>query len=123
MKLVDPTMILSEDEKLDVQRLINIALLCSQAAAEQRPIMAKVVAMLQHDRESEVVVLTSGKKERQLDSMRLLGMGEELTSVSEAEEAETKAFNPRASRRGAVRRDVDLTTVESMIQLSEMRAR
>ena len=38
MDLVDPTMILSEDE---AQRLINTALLCSQDAAEQRPTLAR----------------------------------------------------------------------------------
>ena len=117
MDLVDSTMILSEDERMEAQRLINIALLCSQDAPEQRPTMARVVAMLQHDTESEVVVLSSGRKERQLsDSLRLLGLSFELTSVSETEEAETSAINPRASRREPVRRD-------GMIQLNEMRAR
>jgi hypothetical protein len=62
LDLIDPTLILSEDEKIEVQRLIKIALLCSQAEAEQRPTMARVVAMLQHDTESEVVVVSSGKR-------------------------------------------------------------
>ena len=124
MDLVDPTLILRDDEKAEVQRLINIALLCSQDAAEQRPTMARVVAMLQHDTESEVVVLNSGKKERQLDSLQALGLGkEELTTVSETDEAETSALNPRASRRGSVRGDGDLITVEGTIQLSEMSGR
>jgi hypothetical protein len=60
LDLIDPTLILSEDEKIEVQRLIKIALLCSQAEAEQRPTMARVVAMLQHDTESEVVVVSCG---------------------------------------------------------------
>ncbi|KAG0557806.1 hypothetical protein KC19_11G158400 [Ceratodon purpureus] len=125
MDLVDPTLVLSEDEKLEVPRLINIALLCSQDAAEQRPTMARVVAMLQHDTESEVVVLNSGKKERQLDSLQVLGLGkEELTTVSETDEAETSAFNPRrASRRGSVRGNEDLITFEESIELSEMSGR
>ncbi|KAG0557801.1 hypothetical protein KC19_11G158300 [Ceratodon purpureus] len=124
MDLVDPTLILRDDEKAEVQRLINIALLCSQDVADQRPTMAKVVAMLQHDTDSEVVVLNSGKKERQLDSLQLLGLGkEELTTVLETDEAETSAFNPCASRRGSVHRDGDLITVEGLIQLSETRAR
>jgi hypothetical protein len=120
--LVDPTLILQDDERAEVLRLINIALLCSQDAAEQRPTMARVVAMLQHDTESEVVVVSSGKKERQLDSLRLLAFGkEELTTVSETEEAETSALNTRASRRGSVSRDGEhLITVEGMLQLREM---
>ncbi|KAG0557516.1 hypothetical protein KC19_11G136800 [Ceratodon purpureus] len=123
MDLVDPTMNLQDDEKADVQRLFNIALLCSQDSAEERPTMAKVVAMLQHDSESEVVVLNSGKKERQLDSMQLLGFGkEELITVTE-DEAETSTLNPRASRRESFRRDGQLSTVEGLIQLSEMRPR
>ena len=124
MDLVDPTLILQDDERAEVLRLINIALLCSQDEAEQRPTMARVVAMLQHDTESEVVVLASVTKERQLDSLRLLGLGkEELITVSETEEAETSALNPSAARRGLVRRDGDLITVEGLIQLSDMRAR
>ncbi|KAG0615338.1 hypothetical protein M758_5G033200 [Ceratodon purpureus] len=124
MDLVDPRLILQDEEKVEVQRLINIALLCSQDAAEKRPTMARVVAMLQHDTESEVVVLTSGKKERQLNSLQLLSLGkEELTSVSETEEAETSAFNPSSStRQGSVRRDSDMT-VKGMIELSELRGR
>lgn len=125
MELVDPALILSEGEKVELQRLINIALLCSQSAAEDRPTMARVVTMLQHDTESEVMVLTSRKKERQLDSLRLLGLGkEELTAVSETEESEASVLNPRGPRRGSVRRDGDhLITVEGMIQLSDMRPR
>lgn len=122
--LVDPTLILQDDERAEVLRLINIALLCSQDAAEQRPTMARVVAMLQHDTESEVVVVASVSQERQLDSLRLLGLGkEELITVSETEEAETSALNPGTARRGLVRRDGDLITVEGLIQLSDMRAR
>ncbi|KAG0557513.1 hypothetical protein KC19_11G136600 [Ceratodon purpureus] len=125
MDLVDPIMNLQDDEKADVQRLFNIALLCSQDSAEERPTMARVVAMLQHDTESEVVVLNSGKRERQLDSVRLLAFGKgELPTVTETEdEAETSTLNPRASRRESVRRDGELITVDGLIQLSEMRAR
>jgi hypothetical protein len=124
--LVDPTLILQDDERAEVLRLINIALLCSQDAAEQRPTMARVVAMLQHDTESEVLVVVASatSQERQLASLRLLGLGkEELITVSETEEAETSALNPSAARRGLVRRDGDLITVEGLIQLSDMRAR
>jgi hypothetical protein len=115
MDLVDPTLILQDDEKADVPRVTSIALLCSQDAAEERPTMARVVAMLQHYPESEVVVLNSGKKCGCLHSA-----GKELTTVTETE---TSALNPRASKRGSVHRGGNLITVAGLIQLSEMRAR
>ena len=64
MDLVDSILIFAEDERMEVQRVINIALLCSQDAAEQRLTMAKVVVILQLDLEP---VLTSGKKSASLD--------------------------------------------------------
>ena len=124
MDLVDPTLILSGDERMEVQRLIHIALLCSQYEAEKRPTMARVVAMLQYDTESEVELLTSGKRERQLDSVGLDGLGEDdLTAVTE-DEAETSSLNPRRSSIGGltVRRDGDLS-VGGTLELSEMSGR
>ncbi|KAG0603306.1 hypothetical protein M758_10G083100 [Ceratodon purpureus] len=49
LDLVDPTLVLLSDEEVQVQKVINIALLCIQTAAERRPTMAQVVAMLQGD--------------------------------------------------------------------------
>lgn len=49
MDLVDKTMCLDADEELEVQRVINIALLCLQPSHENRPTMGEVVAMLQGD--------------------------------------------------------------------------
>lgn len=71
MELVDCTMSLQDDEKLEVHRLINIALLCIRNEAEQRPSMERVDAMLQgRDSESEAVVLKPGNEEQCLESIR-----------------------------------------------------
>lgn len=56
MHLVDSALVLQDDQKLEVTRLINTALLCLQHNEEHRPTMARVVAMLQGDLEPEVVV-------------------------------------------------------------------
>jgi len=42
-------MCLDADEELEVQRVINIALLCLQQSHENRPTMGEVMAMLQGD--------------------------------------------------------------------------
>jgi hypothetical protein len=49
MDLVDKNMCLDADEELEVQRVINIALLCLQQSHENRPTMGEVMAMLQGD--------------------------------------------------------------------------
>lgn len=49
MDLVDPTLVLQSEEEVQVEKVINVALLCIQMAAERRPSMAHVVAMLQGD--------------------------------------------------------------------------
>lgn len=130
MELVDPTLIFQDDEKPEMQRLINIALLCTQHEAEQRPAMARVVAMLQNDTQSEVVVHTSSNsgtsKPQELDTMRLLAFGgnnSELTTVKEEDES-ALSFNARSSRRASGRGGVEgeLTT-KALLQLSEMRGR
>ena len=49
MDLVDKNMCLDANEELEVQRVINIALLCLQQSHENRPTMGEVMAMLQGD--------------------------------------------------------------------------
>ncbi|KAG0504688.1 hypothetical protein M758_11G071100 [Ceratodon purpureus] len=122
MDLVDPKLNLRDDERLEVQRLINIALLCVQNTAEQRPTMARVVAMLQNDSESEVLVLNSGDEEQSLDTVRLLAFGKSgLATVKEDGES---SFMDSARRAESIRREGgDLTISKSLIQRSEIRAR
>nr|APU94847.1 leucine-rich repeat receptor-like protein kinase [Pohlia nutans] len=126
MDLVDPTLSLQDNEKTEMQRLINIALLCAQNEAEQRPTMAKVVAILQKDTESEVVVLTSGKTQPQFDTMRLLAFGNnsELTTVKEEDDEPLSSFNARSPKPASSSSSSghDLTT-KSVLKLSEIRAR
>ncbi|KAG0564236.1 hypothetical protein KC19_8G094400 [Ceratodon purpureus] len=119
MDLVDPTLSLRDDEKFEVQRLINIALLCVQNAPEQRPTMARVVAMLQNDTESEVVVLSPGDEEQSLDTVRLLAFGRsDLATVKEEGES---SF---VERGGSIRREGgDITISGTMLGRSEMKAR
>ena len=49
MDLVDKNMCLDADEELEVQRVINIALVCLQQSHDNRPTMGEVMAMLQGD--------------------------------------------------------------------------
>jgi len=72
MRLVDSTLVLQDDQKLEVSRLINTALLCLQHNEEQRPTMARVVALLQGDTESEVVVVNDEVEDQFKDSVSLL---------------------------------------------------
>jgi len=67
MQLVDSTLVLQDDQKLEVTRLINIALLCLQHHEEHRPTMARVVAMLQGDTESEVVLVNDEVEDQYKD--------------------------------------------------------
>ncbi|KAG0561218.1 hypothetical protein KC19_9G046400 [Ceratodon purpureus] len=61
LNLVDPTLVLQDDEKPQVQRLINTALLCVQHTGERRPSIARVVSMLQGDADLELVGLSVGQ--------------------------------------------------------------
>jgi hypothetical protein len=58
--LIDPQLHLNDEELWDVQRVINVCLLCIQNSAEKRPTMAKIVSILQSDTESEIQVLGEG---------------------------------------------------------------
>lgn len=49
MEIVDHKLTLDVGKKMEVQRVINVALLCLQQLDERRPTMAQVVAMLQGD--------------------------------------------------------------------------
>jgi len=70
--LIDPTLRLQEEEKVDVHHLINIALLCIQNEAERRPEIEQVVSMLQgENRDYKELVPRSGMEEQYLESVAL----------------------------------------------------
>ncbi|KAG0561582.1 hypothetical protein KC19_9G075500 [Ceratodon purpureus] len=81
LDLVCPTLSLQDDEKPQVQRLINTALLCIQHTGEQKPSIARVVSMLQGDADLEVVVNPGAEDQyHQMDSARLLDLGNSAVS-------------------------------------------
>ncbi|KAG0618722.1 hypothetical protein M758_4G087800 [Ceratodon purpureus] len=119
MDLVDPHMSLQDEEKLEVHRLINIALLCIQNEPEQRPSMERVVAMLQGESEAEVVALKPGNDEHYLESIRLFAVGKGgLGTVKE--EGESSFLD--SSRRGGGRSEDDCSGA-AVLELSEIRVR
>ncbi|KAG0564234.1 hypothetical protein KC19_8G094300 [Ceratodon purpureus] len=123
MDLVDPTLSLKDDEKLEVQRLINIALLCVQNAPEQRPNMTGVVAMILNYTESEVMVLNALDEEQSLESVRLLAFGKSgLTTVKEEGES-SFVDSSRCDRSINSREAGHITDSATMIQRSEVKAR
>jgi len=128
MELMDPTLILQDDEKPKIQRFINIALLCSQHESKQRPSIAQVVAMLQNDTQSDIVVVcmssNSGTLEpEEFDTMHLLALGgnsSQLTTVEEElEDESTLSINARSSRRALGQGG----PAKGVLQLSEMHAK
>jgi len=126
--LVDPTLHLTDDDVRDVQRVINVCLLCIQNAPEKRPSMARIVSILQSDTESEVLVLGEGPSEpaykpgtrsqRGSVDYRNSGNGG-LDSVSEEGSSSGKAYyhGHGRPRRGP---SDDLSIA---VELSEIRAR
>lgn len=128
MDLIDPNISLQDEEKLEVQRLITVSLLCVQTAAEQRPSMERVVAMLQGDSESEAVVLQPGNVEQGLKSMRLFAFGESGLGTVREEEGESSDMESSSfmdsSRRAAGHSEQDFSSfaTSSSVELSEIRA-
>jgi serine/threonine protein kinase len=116
MDIVDPSMSLQDEERGEVHRVINIALLCIQNEAELRPSIERVVAMLQGESELEVVISKPEMEEKYLESIRLFALGKSgLGTVME--ESESTSFSRRD---GGRHQD---SSSSSMIQLSEIRGR
>jgi len=116
MELIDPTMSLQDDEKVEVHRLINIALLCIQNEAELRPRIEQVVAMLQGESDYQAMVPKSTMDEQYLGSINLLASNNTLATVEE--ESESSFIN--SSRRIGEWRD---SSTRSVLELSEIRVR
>jgi hypothetical protein len=121
MDLVDPYVSLQDEEKPEVHRLINIALLCIQNEAEHRPSMERVVAMLQGESEAEVVALKPDDEEQYLESRRLYAVGKGgLGTVKEEGEA---SFIDSSLTRSAWGRSEDDYSSGAVLELSEIRGR
>ncbi|KAG0605521.1 hypothetical protein M758_9G065600 [Ceratodon purpureus] len=116
LDLVDPTLILQDEEKPRVQRMIKIALLCLQDAPEQRPTMARVVAMLHGDIDSEVVVLSPGKDEKYLESLRVAAFVDNVYATVK-EEGDFSFVKSISRRGGSCERS---STTDTRIELSDL---
>jgi len=121
MQLVDSTLDLQDDQKLGVQRLINIALLCLQNDEQQRPTMARVVAMLQGDTESEVVVVNGEVEDQYKDSESLLHAFGRIGLHTVKEEGESSFVN--SSRRELDSSEGHSMMTNSIIELGHLRGR
>lgn len=112
MDIVDSTMSLQDEERREVHRVLNLALLCIQNEAEQRPSIEQVVAMLQGESELEVVISKPKMEEKYLESIRLFALGKSgLGSLME--ESESTSFS---RREGGRHQD---QSSSSIIELSE----
>ena len=117
-------MSLQDEEKLAVKRLINIALLCIQMAAEQRPSMERIVAMLQGNSDLGTVVLQSDNKEQALNSMRWFAFGQSgLGTVIEAgESSDMESWFMESSRQEAGLSGTDSRSYTTSVELSGIKS-
>jgi len=90
--LIDPTMSLQQDEKVEVHRFMNIALFCIQTEAELRPRIEQVVAMLQGEIDYQAVAPNSGMGEQYLENIELFAFGNNDLAIVE-EESEFSFIN------------------------------
>lgn len=124
LELVDPTLQLTDDETRDVQRVINLCLLCIQNAAERRPAMARVVSILQSDTESELQVLGEGKSEPSYKSSRSWTKSLDYTSSGlESVVEEGGSSNGAHGYRGKAQKSGSRNDFSIGVELSEIRAR
>ncbi|KAH8951010.1 hypothetical protein BDL97_09G003000 [Sphagnum fallax] len=94
--IVDQNLHLLNDETIQAQRLLNITLLCLLNDGEKRPSMARVVAMLQGEVESEIVendlALGRSSMKLPLSSLSSLESKLELSNISEGSETSSLVF-------------------------------
>lgn len=125
MDMVDSTMSLQFEEKVEVRRVINIALQCIQNAAEDRPTMERVVAMLQGDSESEAVLMRPADEEY-LETLRLranVGMSSVTGLATVKEEDESTSFMNSSRRRTSGRFDNSFSFPSTVLELSSIKFR
>ncbi|CAM6001652.1 unnamed protein product [Sphagnum balticum] len=94
--IVDQNLHLLNDETIQAQRLLNITLLCLLNDGEKRPSMARVVAMLQGEVESEIVendlALGRSNIKLPLSSLSSLESKLERSNISEGSETSSLVF-------------------------------
>lgn len=112
-------MTLKDEEKMEVHRAINIALLCIQNEAEQRPSMEQVVAMLQGQGQSEIVVLKPRSEEKLMENIKLVVEGKSSLGTIKEEDELSFLSSSRQSRK-YLRDDYSTGVV---LELNEIRLR
>jgi len=128
MDLVDPTMSLQDEEKLEVQRLITTSLLCIQISAEPRPSMERVVAMLQGDN-MELLIPNNVDDQHRLNlstAVSLFAFGDSSglgTVREEGESSDMESSLLDSSMHGASLSEKDLnSSYATSVELSEIRS-
>lgn len=76
LALIDPRLRLSADEKVECERVLEVALMCVQSSVERRPTMLNVVSLLVG--EAEIVITPD-------DSMTWVKYRSEIKSIIEEE--------------------------------------
>lgn len=92
LDIVDPALNFNNlEEEEDVQRVIRIALLCTQAASTRRPSMNCIVSMLPRNTQSHTEVVLDGGEDESLQfdfsKWAQIANGSGLTPVLEEEES------------------------------------
>lgn len=110
LDLVDPALSFNNsEEEEDVQRVIRIALLCTQATSTSRPSMNCIVSLLQRNTESHTeVVLDAGEDELlQFDFSKWAQTtnGSALTPVLEEEESWLSSYGFGSDSQHILRED------------------
>lgn len=82
-ELIDKNLNLQIDDEIEIQRILDIAFLCVYTSTEKRPIMSRVVAMLQGDIDFESSEISRFRDESRLDK-RLEGAVRYASSTSHA---------------------------------------
>ncbi|CAK9882197.1 unnamed protein product, partial [Sphagnum jensenii] len=100
INIVDQNLHLLNDETIQARRLLSITLLCLLNDGEKRPSMARVVAMLQGEVESEIVEndLALGRSNIKLPPSSLSSLESKLELSNISEGSETSSLEPNTSK-------------------------
>lgn len=106
MDLIDPSLGLTNDDLLEAQRVVHIALMCLQICGDKRPNMDRVLTMLQGETVSEVVApVSAGNTEalyRRRNSTTTTNnnnkVGAESMLIEESYNNTTSSYNIGSSR-------------------------
>uniref|UniRef100_A0A7I4D5Y0 Protein kinase domain-containing protein n=1 Tax=Physcomitrium patens TaxID=3218 RepID=A0A7I4D5Y0_PHYPA len=113
LDLVDPSLSLHVDEEAVVLRVINVAMACLQTAAERRPTMGQVVAMLQGDIEVGGIVRERYNENVNRSYQKLLGLNTSVTSLVPVEEEESQVLYGSSSQGGGTSHELELSLVKA----------